>query len=162
MKTRLLTTDDRAEWLRLLSGLYPDSTEADHAPSVDAYLTGRQIAELIPSAVFVVERADGRLGGFLELSVRNYAEGCTGHTPYIESWFVDEDLRRSGAGRSLMAAAESWAREHGYNELASDALLENVISHAAHAALEFEEVERAVHFRKALTASVRHGLSSKG
>ena len=136
--------------MRLLSLLYPDSSEADHAPSVDAYLTGRQIPELIPSAVFVLERAAGRLGGFLELSVRNYAEGCTGDTPYIESWFVDEDLRRSGAGRALMDAAERWAREHGYRELASDALLDNVISHAAHRAVGFEEVERVVHFRKAL------------
>jgi aminoglycoside 6'-N-acetyltransferase I len=136
--------------MRLLFGLYPDSVEADHTPSVDAYLAGQHIEELIPSAVFVVERADGRLGGFLELAVRNYAEGCTGDTPYIESWFVDEDLRRSGAGRSLMDAAEQWAREHGYTELASDALLDNVISHAAHRALGFDEVERAVHFRKAL------------
>ena len=151
MKTRLLATADRAEWMRLLFGLYPDSTEADHAPSVDAYLAGRQIGELIPSAVFVVERSDGRLGGFLELSVRNYAEGCTGDTPYVESWFVDEDLRGSGAGRSLITAAEIWAREHGYTELASDALLDNVNSHAAHRALGFEEVERAVHFRKALS-----------
>jgi aminoglycoside 6'-N-acetyltransferase I len=150
MNVRLATPADRAEWMRLLFGLYPDSMEADHAPSVDAYLTGRHIEELIPSAVFVVERADGRLGGFLELSVRNYAEGCTGDTPYIESWFVDEDLRRSGAGRSLLDAAEQWAREHGYTELASDALLDNVISHAAHTAVGFEEIERVVHFRKEL------------
>jgi aminoglycoside 6'-N-acetyltransferase I len=150
MNTRLVTSDDRAEWMRMLAGLYPASTAADHAASVDAYLTRRHIGELVPSAVFVVERADGGLGGFLELSVRNYAEGCTGDAPYIESWFVDEDLRGSGAGRSLMAAAERWAADHGYNELASDALLDNVNSHAAHRALGFEEVERAVHFRKAL------------
>ena len=150
MTIRLLKLEDRAEWMRMLLLLYPDSAPADHTPSVDAYLSGRQIGELIPAAVFVVERADGRLGGFLELSVRNYAEGCTGDTPYIESWFVDEDLRGSGAGRSLMNAAEQWAKEHGYHELASDALLDNVISHAAHRALGFEEVERGVHFRKAL------------
>ena len=62
----------------------------------------------------------------------------------------DEDLRRSGAGRALMDAAEEWAREHGYAEIASDALLDNEVSHAAHRALGFEEVERSVHFRKAL------------
>lgn len=134
----------------MLFGLYPNSVAADHAPSMDAYLTGSSISELVPAAVFVVERSDGTVGGFLELSVRNYAEGCTGATPYLESWFVDEDLRRSGAGRALMDAAEQWAREHGYAEMASDALLDNAVSHAAHRALGFEEVERSVHFRKAL------------
>lgn len=47
-----------------------------------------------------------------------------------------------------MAAAEDWAREHGYSELASDTLLENRASEGAHRALGFEEVERAIHFRK--------------
>ena len=134
----------------MLLGLYPNSVAADHAPSMDAYLTGSSSGELVPAAVFVVARSDETVGGFLELSVRNYAEGCTGDTPYIESWFVDADLRRSGAGRALMHAAEHWAREHGYSEIASDALLDNEISHAAHRALGFEEVERTVHFRKAL------------
>jgi aminoglycoside 6'-N-acetyltransferase I len=150
MKTRLLRENDRSEWLRMLSGLYPNTVAADHDPSMDAYLTGNSIGELVPSAVFVVERNDGTLGGFLELSVRNYAEGCTGATPYIESWFVDEDLRGAGAGRALMAAAEEWARAHGHTEVASDALLDNQASHAAHRALGFEEVERSVHFRKTL------------
>jgi aminoglycoside 6'-N-acetyltransferase I len=45
---------------------------------------------------------------------------------------------------------EAWARERGFRELASDALLENTVSHAAHAALGFEEVERAVKYRKPL------------
>ncbi|HSJ30784.1 MAG TPA: GNAT family N-acetyltransferase [Longimicrobiales bacterium] len=150
MRTRLLGASDRAEWQRMLFGLYPNSVAADHDPSIDAYLAGCSIGELVPSAVFVIERDDGTLGGFLELSVRNYAEGCTGATPYIESWFVDQDLRGAGAGRALMAAAEEWARAHGHTELASDALLDNRASHAAHRAVGFEEVERSVHFRKAL------------
>lgn len=119
-------------------------------PSIDAYLSGSSINELVPSAVFVAEREDGSLGGFLELSVRNYAEGCAGDTPYVESWYVDEDLRGAGVGRALMEAAEQWAREHGSTVLASDALLNNSLSHAAHQALGFEVVERIVVFRKRL------------
>ena len=60
------------------------------------------------------------------------------------------DLRGSGVGRALIAAAEQWARDRQYTELASDALLDNTGSYAAHRALGFEEVERAIHFRKAL------------
>jgi aminoglycoside 6'-N-acetyltransferase I len=49
-----------------------------------------------------------------------------------------------------MEAAERWARERGFPELASDALLDNSLSHAAHGALGFEVVERIVVFRKVL------------
>ena len=141
---------DRAEWLRMLLSLYPDSVESDHASSVDAFLARAAHDELLPSEVFTIDRDGGGLGGFLELSVRNYAEGCDGETPYVESWYVDPDLRGTGAGKLLMQAAEEWAREHGYTELASDTELSNDASQRAHAALGFEEVERAVHFRKPL------------
>jgi aminoglycoside 6'-N-acetyltransferase I len=57
---------------------------------------------------------------------------------------VEPDVRGAGIGRMLMAAAERWARDRGYAEL------ENRASHQAHRALGFEEVERTVHFRKAL------------
>lgn len=150
MKIRLVGPTDCAEWLRLLDGLHSESPEADHLPSIDAYLSGGSIGELIPSAVFVADRQNGRLGGFLELSVRNYAEGCTGDTPYVESWYVDKDLRSRGVGRALMEAAEGWARDQGFLELASDAQLDNSLSHAAHQALGFEMVERIVVFRKPL------------
>ena len=150
MKIRSVTPSDRSEWLRLLLALHPELPEAAHVPSIDAYLSGGAIDELVPSAVFVAERPNGHLGGFLELSIRNYAEGCSGDTPYLESWFVDEDLRGTGVGRALVEAAEQWARERGFSELASDALLDNGLSHAAHEALGFEVVERIVVFRKGL------------
>jgi aminoglycoside 6'-N-acetyltransferase I len=152
MTIRQIEPRDRAEWLRMLNGLHPELSDADHVPSIDAYLSGSGIDELIPSAVFVAERDDGRLGGFLELSIRNYAEGCAGDTPYVEGWFVDEDLRGTGVGRALVDAAEQWARDRGFAHLASDAVLDNSLSHAAHQALGFEVVERIVVFRKTLRA----------
>jgi aminoglycoside 6'-N-acetyltransferase I len=119
-------------------------------PSIDAFFANDSIGELIPSAVFAAERPDGRLGGFIEVSVRNYAEGCSGDTPYVESWYVDVDLRGTGVGRALMESAEQWARDAGFAVLASDAVLDNSLSHAAHQALGFEVVERIVVFRKPL------------
>ena len=68
----------------------------------------------------------------------------------MESWYVDPDVRGRRVGRALVEAAEGWARERAYTELASDALLENEASQKAHKVLGFEEVERSVHFRKAL------------
>jgi hypothetical protein len=40
---------------------------------------------------------------------------------YLEGWYVDRDVRRHGIGAALVHAAEAWARERGYRELASDA-----------------------------------------
>jgi aminoglycoside 6'-N-acetyltransferase I len=79
MGIRPIRPDDRAEWLRLLTSLYPHHPESEHIPGVEAFFSHISGSGLhLPAEVFVYERADGGLGGFLELSVRNYAEGCEG------------------------------------------------------------------------------------
>src|SRR5437868_14015213 len=101
--------------------------------------------------VFVVDRGDGSLAGFVEAGSRPYAEGCdTSPVGYVEAWYIDEDVRRQGYGRALLQAAEDWARARGYREMASDALLGNEASHRAHKASGYAEVERIVTFRKNL------------
>ena len=110
------------------------------------------LAELLadPTQVaFVAERGEGRLCGFAEASVRRYANS-NDESPcaFLEGWWVDEDVRRSGVGRVLLAAVEDWARARGFTELGSDALLDNTLSHQVHRALGFEERERVVYFRK--------------
>lgn len=98
-------------------------------------------------ATFVAENVDGGLVGFVELSLRSSAEGCTTHpVGYIEGWYVDADARRSGIGRALVAAAEAWAVEQGCQEMASDTELDNTISQLAHEQLGYEEVESVVLF----------------
>ena len=88
------------------------------------------------------------------MSLRSIAEGCrTTPVPYVEGWYVMPEARRRGIGRELMGAAESWARERGDVEIASDALIDNLPSERAHRALGFVEVERAIHFRKDLQAA---------
>jgi aminoglycoside 6'-N-acetyltransferase I len=59
-------------------------------------------------------------------------------------------MRGRCVGVALVQAAEEWALANGYCEMASDALLENAERARAHKALGFEEVERAIRFRKAL------------
>ena len=136
-------TTDRAEWFRMRALLHPDE---DHPRETSILLSGTQ-----PYEVFVALRPTVGLCGYIEIGERGYAEGCeSSPVPYIESWWVDEDMRRRGVGAALMQAAEKWARERGHVELASDALVENKLSHKAHRALGFAEVERIVVFRKAL------------
>ena len=107
---------------------------------------------LVGIAVFVADRGDGTLAGFVEIGSRKYAEGCeTTPVAYLEGWYVDTDVRRAGLGARLIQTAENWARTHGYSEIASDAEIENEISLQAHRALGYEEVERQICFRKLLT-----------
>ena len=61
------------------------------------------------------------------------------------------ECRRRGVARALVDAIVDWARGEGLSEFASDALLDNTVSHAMHAALGFAETERVVYFRRALT-----------
>jgi aminoglycoside 6'-N-acetyltransferase I len=124
--------------------LWPGS-RAGHELEIQRYLA--QTDDRL--ATFVVERLDGRLGGFIELSQRDYAEGCTS-TPvaYIEGWYIDEDLRRQGLGAALVRAGERWARERGLKEIASDAEIGNEVSIMAHKAIGYEEEARIVCFRK--------------
>jgi len=69
---------------------------------------------------------------------------------YLEGWYVEPELRRMGIGRSLVAAAEKWARERQCVEMASDAEVGNESSVAAHLRLGYEETARLVHLRKDL------------
>jgi aminoglycoside 6'-N-acetyltransferase I len=145
MKIRPCADADWLEWLRLSTALFPE-------PSADNLAAGmRELRARADAAVFVIERADGRLAGFVEVGARPYADGCdTSPVGYIEAWYVDPDVRRRGHGQALLAAAEAWARDRGYREMASDALLDNTVSHAAHRRAGYEEVDRVVQFRKTI------------
>ena len=85
------------------------------------------------------------------MSIRAYAEGCeTDRVAFVEGWYVVPPARRQGVGRELIAAAEEWGRAQGCRELGSDALADNQISAAAHAACGFSDVAVLRCFRKDL------------
>jgi len=130
---------------------------------IAAFLSGDLtgwLAGLHAVAVFVAARPGGGLCGFLEASVRPLVDGCpTRPVGYVEGWYVDPDVRRQGVGRSLVSAAEAWASSQGCREMASDALLSNAISIAAHNAVGFTEELPAVRFRKWLPGKVGKGVA---
>lgn len=134
--------DDEPEWSRMRTLLWPSASAEEHAQELAAWRGTDNLA-----LTLVAERAPGKLGGFLEVSIRDQEEGPL---PWIEGWFVDEDRRGQGVGRKLVVAAEKWARGEGYGEIGSDTEIENTKSIAAHKALGYEELERIVIFRKKL------------
>jgi len=99
-------------------------------------------------SAWIARSEDGNPVGFAEANIRSYAEDCDGPTPYLEGIWVAENWRRTGVAAALLKAVEDWARAAGYDEMASDAVLDNVVSQNWHSAQGFEEVERIVVFRK--------------
>lgn len=123
--------------------LWPDAPEDELATELDVIL-----GDPSKYAVFVAEE-DGRLVGFVEAALRDWAEGCaTRPVGYVEGWYVRPERRRAGVGRALVEAAERWSASKGCTEIGSDAEVSNTLSHAAHRALGFAEIERIVAFAK--------------
>jgi aminoglycoside 6'-N-acetyltransferase I len=95
---------------------------------------------------------EGSAIGFVEASKRvDYVNG-TNSSPvvFLEGLYVEPAARRNGVARALVAGVEEWALAERCTELASDSSLENVVAHAVHRALGFEEMERVVYFRRAV------------
>ena len=100
------------------------------------------------AAFFLGENASG----FAQCQLRyDYVEG-TECSPvgYLEGIYVEENCRRKGLARALLAACENWARERGCREFASDCELTNTQSLRFHLSLGFEEANRIICFTKKL------------
>jgi aminoglycoside 6'-N-acetyltransferase I len=138
---------DAPVWRSMRGALWPEPS-SDHAEDIARYFSGHRIN---PAEVLLACVGSGTPIGFVELSIRTYAEGCTtDRVAFVEGWFVDAAYRGQGIGASLIAAAEEWGRASRCTELASDTETFNESSINAHQALGFEEVERIVCFRKSL------------
>lgn len=143
MRIRRIEQRDFPDWRRMSDALLPGESAEEYEPEMRALLSRDD------AAVFVAERPDGSICGYVEAGTRAYADGCrTSPVGYIEAWYVDPDVRRRGYGRALLAAAETWARARALTEMASDALLGNSVSYDAHIRSGYSEVERVVQFRK--------------
>jgi len=86
------------------SALWPEGSESEHRDEIDRFLAG-QLSQ--PLATLLAMSSSGDAVGFLELSIRAYAEDCvTDHVAYLEGWYVVPEARRQGVGAALVHAAE--------------------------------------------------------
>ena len=137
---------DRPAWLAMRMTLWPGGSEEDHLAEMLEY--GGKDPEF---ATFLAIDAERTPCAFVEASLRRYADGCeTSPVGYLEGIYVKEECRRRGIGRSLVAAAENWARSRGCVEMASDCLHDNEDSVRFHRSLGFAIVETLIHFRREL------------
>lgn len=140
------TIDDHNGWLPLRVALWPNcASNNDH---VEQTLLSAPERYLV--LIFVNEH-DNALG-FAEASIRTDYVNGTRSSPvaFLEGLYVTPASRGQGIARKLVADVQKWAQAMGCTELASDALLDNQVSHAMHEALGFTETERVVYFLKPL------------
>jgi aminoglycoside 6'-N-acetyltransferase I len=140
------TSDDLDEWVALRVALWPDYAAEELREGAAAMLGAGDMLVLIARA------PEGAAAGFAEASIRrDYVNGCeTSPVAFLEGIYVVPAHRKHQIARRLCDAVADWGRALGCSEFASDALLDNNVSHAFHAAIGFEETERVVYFRKAL------------
>jgi aminoglycoside 6'-N-acetyltransferase I len=141
---REMDAADRAVWTDMRVDLWPDDAPCVHLRWIEAILSG-------DDAWGFLAEAEGTPAAFAEVSIRKYANGCdSAPVPFLEGIFVRPQFRRQGAGVRLITHIEKFLIARGFNELGSDALIDNHDSHAAHRGWGFSETERVVYFRKAL------------
>ena len=113
-----------------------------------------EFAEMIagPEAAIFFAQEAGEAIAFAQCQLRHdYVEG-TESSPvgYLEGIFVSEKYRRQGYARKLVAACETWAKEQGCSEFASDCELTNTMSLEFHKRMGFLEANRIICFTKQL------------
>lgn len=143
---RRIEERDLPEWFRLRKRLWDEVSDEEHRIEMSDIFEHTET-----QLVLAAEVENGKLGGFLEASIRPFVEDChTDHVGYLEGWFVEPEFRQHGIGTKLVQTAEQWARNHGCQEMASDAEVGNDLSLKAHQKLGYEETSRLVHLRKDL------------
>ncbi|TGB02255.1 GNAT family N-acetyltransferase [Halobacillus salinus] len=144
---------EKEEYVRMRKTLWPHASDSEHRQDIEHTTKGLPFYKNEWKwQVFVIERPNRSLGGFIELSL--YPElpfVDSKPVAYIEGWYVDADLQRQGFGRKLVHAGEYWALEQGCLEIASDVECDNVGSQEAHMSLGFRESHRSnegVYYKK--------------
>ncbi len=141
------TVDDLDAWAALRIKLWPDcSSEASRSEALEILESKREACFL-----FVADEDQNAVVGFVEISTRDYVDGCSSSpVGYVEGVFVEERYRKRGIGKLLIERGYEWMLGKGCSEVGSDASLDNNESIAFHERIGFEEVERQVVFMKKL------------
>ena len=134
---------DRASLAKLAAKLWGNHSEEELSAEISGLL-------LLTGAAFFLAEEDGQPVGFAQCQLRHdYVEG-TDSSPagYPEGIFTEEAVRGKGIAAALLVRYESWAKEKGCTDFASDCELLNKASIRFHKALDFSEANPIVCFRK--------------
>ena len=110
-----LAASDRDEWLPLWRG-YLEFYEHELTDEQTALTFARLTDPDYPVWGAIARDADGRAIGFVHW-LTHASTWADGPYCYLEDLFVAPDVRGSGAGRALIGTVETWAREHGCDQV---------------------------------------------
>lgn len=128
---------------RLAQELWPDNTVSSLEAEMRESLTQSETA-------FFLYYADNQAVAFAHAQLRrDYVEG-TNSSPvgYLEGIYVQEAFRKQGIAGSLLNACQTWAKQQGCSEFASDCELTNTESLHFHLSHGFIEANRIICFTK--------------
>ncbi len=139
---KVMLPEEMSVWGMMRSKLWPDCLAEDNTQDFAQFVAKTSATKMVFLAF-----NDQIAIGFAEVSERNYAEGCSNQpVAYLEGWYVEPEFQRRGIGHMLVEKTVNWARAQGYQHLASDTDLHNVMSQSAHMKAGFIETGRAVTF----------------
>ena len=129
----------------LAKALWPEQTTKDLNDELSALLDKSD-------ACIMIAFKEKTPIGFAHCQLRyEYVEG-THSSPvgYLEGIYIKPSERNNGYARQLLSECESWAKQKGCTEFASDCECNNVASIRFHLATGFKEANRIVCFTKQL------------
>ena len=145
IRTAKAKNKDKKEWFKLRKKLWPKCSLQKHNDEISEIISNKSMS------AFLAIGQEGKAIGFVETSIRPYAEGCnTKNVGYIEGLYVVPNFRKFSIGKKLVHTAERWAISKGCKEMASDCLLNNKISLDFHLALGYKITKKLIHFKKSL------------
>lgn len=102
------------------------------------------------AAVFVAENSNG-IAGWIQILEQHVLE--LGSRVEVAALVVDENVRRAGVGRQLMAHAEEWGRQRGCEFVNVRSNVKRAIAHSFYESLGYTHVKTQKSFRKELAKS---------
>ncbi len=140
-----ITRDRFPAWRELRKELYRDVEDTFHDTEMELIFSAAD------ATCFLGDTDSGETVAMLELTLRNYVDGCLGRpVGYIEGIYLRQGWRGRNNGRALVDFAAEWFRSRGCRDMAADAELDNTRAQAFLAAVGFFETYRVVEFKKSL------------
>lgn len=146
MLTMVEVSRDRfPAWRALRKELYRDVEDSFHDREMDLLFTASD------ATCFLGLSESGEAVAMLELTLRNYVDGCLGRPiGYIEGIYIRPKWRARKHGRALVDFAADWFRSRGCSAMAADTELDNTRAQGFLSATGFSETYRVVEFKKSL------------
>jgi len=140
-----ITRERFPEWRRMRHELYGELSAQFHEAEMELIFSSKE------ATCFIGLSESGATVAMLEVSLRNFVDGCLGGpVGYIEGVYVTLGERKQGYAGELIEFATSWFRSKGCRDMAADAELTNLIAQDFLTRAGFDETYRVVEYKRSL------------